>query len=312
VSLTTFVAEKKVKEKFAQEFPMPKIRLEGALLAPPVTNHWSLVGIAFDYLLRFYIKWLNPFAIEGEWIAEHVQKGFLEHEAMILPGPTQEDYLKTRQLYETASRDVDEARAAYQRYLEDGEITDELIRSAVHLARIDPIFRALYVDPNMGVADDGDVEDLRRLISLVKPEFFKAEKLCVLNPTFGLASRLVGGADVDLVIDDTILDIKTTKHLKLQRKYFHQIVGYYLLFRLGGLADAPIEPEIKRLGIYFSRHGKLVTFPVKDIINESRLLAFYEWLREYICDPSRMKDASSQYQKEKQTLCEKLFEQIVK
>ena len=58
---------------------------------------------------------------------------------MILPGPTHEDYLKTRQLYKTASRNVDEARAAYQRYLEDGEITDELIRCAVHLARIDLI-----------------------------------------------------------------------------------------------------------------------------------------------------------------------------
>lgn len=307
MSLTRFVAEKAVKEKFVQEFPKPKIKLEGALLAPPVTKHYSLVGTAFDYLLRFYIKWLNPFAIEGDWIAEHVQKGFLEHGAMILPGPTQEDYLKTRQLYETASRNVDEARAAYQRYLEDGEITDELMRCAIHLARIDPISRALYVDPNMGVADDGDVEDLRRLISLVKPEFFKAERLCLLNPTFGLASRLVGGADADLVIDDAIIDIKTTKSLKLQRKYFHQLVGYYLLFRLSGLNDAPIEPEIKRLGIYFSRHGKLVTFPAKDIINESRLPAFYNWLEEYICDPLRTKGASPQLKKERQALCEELF-----
>ena len=198
MSLTRFVAEKAVKEKLAQEFPKPKIKLDGALLAPPVTKHYSLVGTAFDYLLRFYIKRLNPFAIEGEWVAEHFQKGFLEHEAMILPGPTHEDYLKTRQLYKTASRNVDEARAAYQRYLEDGEITDELIRCAVHLARIDLISRVLYVDPNMGVADDGDVEDLRRLISLVKPELFKAERLCMLNPAFGEASALVGGADADL------------------------------------------------------------------------------------------------------------------
>ena len=312
MSLIRFVAEKAVKEKFAQEFPKPKVKLEGALLAPPVTKHYSLVGTAFDYLLRFYIKRLNPFAIEGEWIAEHFQKGFLEHETMILPGPTHEDYLKTRQLYKTASRNVDEARAAYQRYLEDGEITDELIRCAVHLARIDLISRVLYVDPNMGVADDGDVEDLRRLMSLVKPELFKAERLCMSNPTFGEASALVGGADADLIIDDALIDIKTTKYLKLKRKDFHQIVGYYLLFRLGGLTDAPIEPEITRLGIYFSRHGKLVTFPVKSIINESQLPAFYEWLREYICDPSRMKGALPQYQKEKQALCEKLFEQIVK
>jgi hypothetical protein len=311
MSLTSFVAEKAVKEKFAQEFPKPKIKLEGALLAPPVTNHWSLVGIAFDYLLRFYIKWLNPFAIEREWIAEHVQKGFLEHERMILLGPTQEEYLKTRQLYKIASRNVDEARAACQRYLKDGEITDELIRCAVRLARIDPIFRAWYVDPDMGVADDGDVEDLRRLISLVKPEFFKAQRLCLLNPTFGLASRLVGGADADLVIDDAIVDIKTTKSLKLQRKYFHQLVGYYLLFRLGGLNDAPTQPNVEKLGVYFSRHGKMVTCPIEEVVDESRLPAFYGWLREYICDPSRTKGASRQYQKEKQALCEELFERIV-
>ena len=310
MSLTTFIAEKAVKEKFAQEFPMPKIKLEGALLAPPVTNHWSLVGTAFDYLLRFHIKWLNPFAIETEWIAEHVVKS----NVMILGEgkPTEKNHEAIRRLYSIARRNVEEARAAYQRYLEDGEITDELIRCAVHLARIDPILRAWYVDPNMGVADDGDVEDLRRLISLVKPQLFKAERLCMLNPTFGEASALVGGADADLVIDDALIDIKTTKYLKLKQRDFHQLVGYYLLFRLSGLVDTPADPDIKRLGVYFSRHGKLVTFPVKSIINESRLPAFYEWLREYICDPLRVKGASPQYQKEKQALCEKLFEQIVK
>ncbi len=310
MSLTAFLEEKEVKEKFAQEFPKPKIKLEGALLAPPVTNHYSLVGTAFDYLLRFYIKWLNPFAIETEWIAEHVVKS----DVMILGDGelTEKKIQEAMRLYSIARRNVEEARVAYQRYLENGEITDELIQCAIHLARIDPIFRASYVDPSMGVADDGDVEDLRRLISLVKPEFFKAEKLCMLNPTFGEASTLVGGADADLVIDDTLIDIKTTKHLKLRRKDFHQLVGYYLLFRLGGLTDAPVEPDIKRLGIYFSRQGKLVTFPAEDIINESRLPAFYEWLREYICNPSRMKGASPQYQKEKQALCEKLFEQIAK
>lgn len=310
MSLTRFVAEKAVKEKFAQEFPKPKIKLEGTLLAPPVTKHYSLVGTAFDYLLRFHIKRLNPFAIEREWIAEHVVKS----NVMILGEgkPTEKNQEAIRRLYSIARRNVEEARAAYQRYLEDGESTDELIRCAVHLARIDPIFRASYVDPNMGVADDGDVEDLRRLISLVKPEFFKAERLCMLNPTFGEASTLVGGADADLAIDDALIDIKTTKYLKLKRKDFHQLVGYYLLFRLSGLDDAPTEPDIKRLGVYFSRHGKLVTFPVKSIINESRLPAFYEWLRGHICDPSRMKRASLQYQKEKQALCEKLFGQIVK
>lgn len=43
---------------------MPAVKPEVDLLAPPLTDHYWLVGTAFDYLLRFYIKFLNPKAIE--------------------------------------------------------------------------------------------------------------------------------------------------------------------------------------------------------------------------------------------------------
>ncbi|RLJ00615.1 MAG: hypothetical protein DRP08_06425 [Candidatus Aenigmatarchaeota archaeon] len=56
----------------------------------------------------------------------------------------------------------------------------------------------------------------------MKPEYFKPKKICILNPTFGRASELVHGADCDLVIDDTIIDIKTTQETKFRRDYFSQ------------------------------------------------------------------------------------------
>ena len=82
---------------------------------------------------------------------------------------------------------------------------------------------------------------------------FKTESLCILNPIFGRASGLVGGADCDLVIDDTLIDIKTTKYLALKREYFNQLIGYYVLSKIDQIQGAPRGYAIRRLGIYFSR-----------------------------------------------------------
>jgi hypothetical protein len=37
------------------------------------------------------------------------------------------------------------------------------------------------------------VKDLRKMLSLVPEEYFRAKKHCVLSPTFGRGSSLVGG-----------------------------------------------------------------------------------------------------------------------
>jgi len=112
---------------------------------------------------------------------------------------------------------VERARVDYADFLSSGRITDELVESALLLAQVDTIFRAKVVDKNLGDVHKEDIEDLSKLISLIDLQFFKASRLCLLNPTFGDASLLVGGADADLVIDDAIIDIKTTKNFGLER-----------------------------------------------------------------------------------------------
>ena len=70
MSLTDFLKVKDVRERFVREFPKPKFTLKKEILAPPRTKRYAWVGTAFDYLLRFYIKRLNPNAITTRWIAE--------------------------------------------------------------------------------------------------------------------------------------------------------------------------------------------------------------------------------------------------
>jgi hypothetical protein len=93
--------------------------------------------------------------------------------------------------------------------------------------------------------------------------------------------KLVGGADADIIIDDMIIDIKTTKHLRLLPEDYYQLIGYYVLSLLGKLNGGRSRGKIKRLGIYFSRYGYLYTFNVKDIIiNPGSFATFLEWFQQ--------------------------------
>jgi hypothetical protein len=117
------------------------------------------------------------------------------------------------------------------------------------------------------------------MLALLRPEDFRANTRCVLNPTFGSASALVGGADADLIIDDTLIDIKSGKHLELSREIFNQIVGYYVLSCIGGIDNCP-SGEINYVAVYFSRHGVLHRLKLSEFVVEARMPNFPEWFKE--------------------------------
>ncbi len=287
MSLTSLLQKQDVKQRFRQEFPMPTMAVEREIFAPPLSNHYSLVGTAFDYLMRFYLKRLNPDAVAGQWIAEQALSSPLlgsvvsydldvhrwvaiKERAGIAPSRETELAKKARSI-------IAQAKVNYADYLSLGQITDQLMESALQLAQLDPIFRAGVIDENLGNVHKEDVDDLRKLIYLVEPQLFKASCLCLLDPTFGEASQLVGGADADLVIDDAIIDIKTTKNLKLERDYFNQLIGYLVLHEITGVGGLVPKPKITRLGIYFSRYAFLYMLDLGPVIHQDKFPVFVDW-----------------------------------
>jgi hypothetical protein len=251
-----------VKTRFAQEFKMPKFNKDGKLLAPPLTNRYSLVGTAFDYLMRFYLKRLNPNAITKQWVAEATPQ--------LVPA-------NTRILVDEL---LLEAHVTYDQYLETGDMNDGVLRVCLLLGQLDPIFRAHFIDPNLGTVDSEDIKDLDNLIRIVNAADFQCKDICMLNPTFGMASRLVGGADMDLLLGDTLIDIKVTKILDMKRDYLNQLIGYYVLSMIGGIDKAPKKLNIENLGIYYARHALLYKIPIQEIIAECNLGKFIDWFKE--------------------------------
>jgi len=263
MSLTSFVSLTEIKERLNKEYDLPAMKCSCQLRVQPRTKKYSLVGTAFDYLMRFWIKRNNPQAEVKSWVAETA----VEITLPMLGVPAS--------VTKTAKRILREAKQTYSEYLETGDVTDEIICATVHLAQLDPIYRALYVDPNLGIVEQPVIDELKELLSLVNPKYFLAKKYCALNPTFGDASSLVGGADADLIIDDVLIDIKTTQSGKLDIGQFHQLIGYYILNHIGRI-NGKHNIRINQLGVYYSRYGELLTFPSATLLND-RFPQFVEW-----------------------------------
>src|SRR5215831_3609438 len=70
MSLTSLLKEADVRERFYEEFTKPSVAAGRQLLAAPLSKRYSLVGIAFDYLLRFHLQRFNPRAVHRSWVAE--------------------------------------------------------------------------------------------------------------------------------------------------------------------------------------------------------------------------------------------------
>ena len=299
LSLTSFLDIPEVKKMFRDEFPLERITLRGDLKAPSVTKHYSLVGTAFDYLLRFYLEKKNPNCVTRPWVAEHTAillraANNMENNQQLIDGAYEwvasDRYLSPEEMkyylhaallkgtpdLAMASKDADqfleEARNFREEYLRTGDLSDGLARSSILLAQMDVVFRAGRLPSDFGQVDASDIQDLENLISLVDPVTFADtvsftdKNTWYLNPTFGDASTLVGGADADVILGDTLIDIKTVKTLKFTRDMYNQLIGYYILTKLGQVGSKSNFP-ISRLGIYFSRYGVLHTIPAEQIEN---------------------------------------------
>lgn len=271
MSLTSFLKDNAdVRERFRQEFKKPKFLAKNDLAAAPLTTHYITVGTAFDYLLRFFIQHLNPHTVDkGYWVAENAVELLIADAEL--------------ELYSKGEKIISRARKDLASFLKKGQMSDALIESALLLATLDPIYRAGCGHEMIGVIHKDDIQDLKNLISIISivdKKNFTTNNLCMINPTFGSASALVGGADADLVVDDTIIDIKTTKELTLKRGALDQIIGYYVLHHISSVGGLHPKPTITKVAIYFSRFGYLYVVPLSELIDPATFPQFVQWFQK--------------------------------
>lgn len=288
MSLTSIIRDRAdIREGLRARVVRPSLKL-GEIKAPPLTANYGIVATAFDYLLRFRLQRLNDSAKTSLWAAEQGVEMIGAEELVydldsgrLSPG-------KTDRRRRKADAYVVEARRDHSQYLKTGKIGDDLLAACLRLAYLDV---ALRVGPDridwkgLNKPDERDIADLRALLALVDESAFKARSACLLNPTFGLASNLVGGADADILIDDCLIDVKNTKDPHVDARDFLQLIGYYLLNGYAGMSCAgkPSVYPINSLAIYFSRYGFLWKFPVEEVLPSKAAPEMARWFFDSVC-----------------------------
>jgi hypothetical protein len=265
MSLTRFVKRPEVVAKIKPFRPKLPRKIDAPLKVAPRTERHTLVGTAFDYLLRFEIQRRVPHAIATRLVAEIVPyeiwhpAGFFSYlwmDANQTPPEEAEEVAKTEA--ERSRKVVEKAKAvgaAYTKMKKPDRVAQaDLAGHAIRLAKLENFYRSGQFDRTFENADPEDVEELIDLLAVVPWDELVHDKILLLNPTFGESSSLVGGADADLIAGNTLIDLKTTKKDRIEVVYLDQLLGYFLLARNQHRTD-PTFPVIKRFAIYFCRHG---------------------------------------------------------
>lgn len=280
MSLTQILDLPEVAAEFGKYVRVPSQGSASPELIAPPTGHssYALVGTAFDYCMRFCIAASNPgLVIDQTWIAE-VALEVIEEE---------QDFLPEGLSLEHAAKGVARARQLYGEFLASRTFTRPLARAALFLAALDRAYRTGPETVSVRYLREtlqAETNDCMRLVRIINREMIAAKKRVSLNPSFGKASGLVGGADADFVIDDTLVDIKTTKYFQITPAMVYQLVGYRILLAAcephGSTAQG--APAISHGAIYFSRHATLERLRYLDLIDPEDFLRLAEWLINYV------------------------------
>ncbi len=290
MSLTTYVKAPDITSRIREFRPNLPRSLGVPIKVPARSKRYTLIGTAFDYFLRFELKRRAPHSIETEWVAEHCVRttSTAERGNSMVFGPVsisgdEGSLTLLDSMAEVVPSVIRKARADVADYV-SSNFANQAARSsiaahAIRLAKIDAIYRAGYLDPTLADALPEDVEELLALIEVAPFNELIDDTQMILNPTFGSSSRIVGGADCDLIRGGLMVDFMTTIKSEISLQKLDQIFGYYLLARRERSIDKAF-PKIDTVGVYFARHGHLLTIDAKEFTNRPGFEELEAWFFE--------------------------------
>lgn len=252
MSLTSHIEKRtKIGEFLLNQVVIPE--LPDFIYDEPIVKHtfdrYSLLGTAFDYLVRMSIatqKDLDFYPkIAGMAVAKYRRK-------------TNDG--KKRALI---SRQFFNCNKATKKAILENDI-ELMAQNSLSFARLDPFFRSSRWDEDwiQKSTDSEDIQELLALHALWIESFSIPDDDILLNPSFE-SSRLLGGADADIMVGEAIVDWKVVNNPKREiKKSLAQLIGYSILASLDG-------KSVSNCIIYFARHGKQLSIPFDEIMRNT-------------------------------------------
>lgn len=265
MSLTNFIKRPRISkafDEFASKKRTPLEFKQKRCMVPEFKDSFGLTGTAFDYLAR--MKIIREFGTSEiavhrrRWLSEDIRRRFKE-EPESFRYPILDDEIWIAHLRK--------AHASADQYLRGEGCLSCLTLNVQFMAHADLLVRNSgafepFFQPSMNIA-----HELECLLELFDPpSLFHPKSSIILNPTFELSPN-VGGADADLIVDDRLVDFKTSKRLEVTKGHLLQVIGYKALADLGGVdvGDNISKTAINSIGIYFARFNALFEVAISDL-----------------------------------------------
>jgi len=264
MSLTSLIRNPIIRKEILSHCAIPKIdKME--MLIQRRTNNPSVLGTAVDYAIRFWLE---------------------KKHSGIQVNPLVAELALTRDIPEFTFNKKSEARKIVKQaleYIEQAKVLDDSFCYWVfQLANLDLIYRQQIMPKSIPmIPSQNDIRELKDLVALAIKSWPVPRSYCLLNPTFGTASQMVGGADADVIQDSTIIDIKCVAEPSISDVVV-QLIGYTSLYSAGTIDKLPIGENIDKIGVYYARHGKYLSWDIGEICSWQEIKGLYLFLETMV------------------------------
>ena len=227
----------------------------------PLPYPWPLVGMAFDYRLRFLF---GPSDVNrlGAWIGANDLSNLEGAQGRSPSLGLMVDMVD--HINEMSFSEFDISRGCYVMAL-----LESVARGGNGGALPPDILRTLHgdwstsLDDALSLCNDvvaNDITELANLFVATQPDIVNSTSF-ITNPTF-VGSEFIGGADADFIADRVLIDIKTTTKNEFPTSHLYQIIGYALL-------DWNDNFQLNGVGVYFARQGITISWLLDEFIDRA-------------------------------------------
>ncbi len=142
-------------------------------------------------------------------------------------------------------------------------LLDRAYRNGSALAEpwYEPIFTADSLDHALAIVPVPWTDDVMAVTDRSARQLASLPGSVTPGPTF-TGSAAAGGADADLIIGSTVVEIKATRTAELRLRDAQQVVGYALL-------DFDDTYGLSHAAVLSARYGKLVVWDLEDLLDQA-------------------------------------------
>lgn len=248
--VTYLLKNKEFKKKLKEIITYPKGKIEEDLEFIGDPKNYSLIGHAYEIL--FQIEYLKKRkSVNINTIKSFRKRGLL----LKFKASTSDEYMEKIEVILDKLKNIEKNIYLYiqgKRKLS--------LKNVLYLAKVGNIRELSDIEfSKIKKRDISDMEELH--LSFKKKEVIKLlEKEIEFNI---MVQHETTNGEIDMKLKDCIIDIKTVISGRITKDTLNQLVLYYCLAK-----NELYKP--KKIGIFFSRFGKVKYFKIRDLISEEK------------------------------------------